>query len=500
MTYINSYKGQDWLLPPSIKQMIPENHICFFVEEFVENLDFSEFDLKFEGAGAPAYHPRILAKILLQGMLSRERSSRKIASACRENFVFMYLSEKLNPDFRTICRFRKNNVNFLKQVFKETVNLASKCNLLDLSFIAIDGTSIKANANRRKVLEKEQLSKLNETIDQIFEEDLKQDELDEKLSEENLTPKNKKDFKKIVSDYRKDKNKLKEKLENAEEEFKDEKNRKKVSLTDPQSRVIKNKMGMREPSYNTQLSVDKNQIIVATDVCQDENDSNQLIPQINNVQNNVELTGNEKFSVDCGYSSGENIKKAEDNKIDLFVPSFAQAQKLNGNELNLNHDQYEYDEEKDELIVGKDRFVFRKSSVWKGGRKVCIYQCKQLKKKKIVPFFFRERLRMRDKMETKEAKQIYALRKITVEPVIGQIKENFRLRQFNLRGLAGAKNEINIVASAHNIVKIWKMVGNLREDSSDNKNLEIFIWVYYEENWIVRQPLVYYAKMNDFYV
>ncbi|HII29920.1 TPA: transposase [Candidatus Woesearchaeota archaeon] len=69
--------------------MIPENHICFFVEEFVENLDFSEFDLKFEGAGAPAYHPRILAKILLQGMLSKERSSRKIASACRENFVFM---------------------------------------------------------------------------------------------------------------------------------------------------------------------------------------------------------------------------------------------------------------------------------------------------------------------------------------------------------------------------------------------------------------------------
>ncbi|OIO63846.1 hypothetical protein COT48_02010 [Candidatus Woesearchaeota archaeon CG08_land_8_20_14_0_20_47_9] len=89
MSYINSYKNQDWLLPVSIKQMIPENHICFFVEEFVENLDFSEFDLKFEGAGAPAYHPRILAKILLQGMLSKERSSRKIASACRENFVFM---------------------------------------------------------------------------------------------------------------------------------------------------------------------------------------------------------------------------------------------------------------------------------------------------------------------------------------------------------------------------------------------------------------------------
>jgi transposase len=94
--------------------MIPENHICFFVEEFTDNLDFSEFDLKFEGAGAPAYPPRILIKILLQGMLSKERSSRKIAAACRESFVFMYLAEKVNPDFRTICRFRRENASFIK--------------------------------------------------------------------------------------------------------------------------------------------------------------------------------------------------------------------------------------------------------------------------------------------------------------------------------------------------------------------------------------------------
>jgi transposase len=94
MSYKDSFKNQNWLLPPSIKQMIPENHICLLVEEFVESLDFSEFDLKFEGAGAPAYHPRILAKILLQGMLSKERSSRKIASACREKlafFIFLFI-------------------------------------------------------------------------------------------------------------------------------------------------------------------------------------------------------------------------------------------------------------------------------------------------------------------------------------------------------------------------------------------------------------------------
>lgn len=118
MTYINSYKNQDWLLPTSIKQMISVDHICFFVEEFVDSLDFTNFDMIYEGAGHPAYHPRIIMKIIIQGMLSKERSSRKLASACRENFVFMYLAEKVQPNFRTIARFRRNNKGFVKETFK----------------------------------------------------------------------------------------------------------------------------------------------------------------------------------------------------------------------------------------------------------------------------------------------------------------------------------------------------------------------------------------------
>src|SRR3989338_4386037 len=107
MTYIASKKDQNWLIPQSIKEVIPKEHICFFVEEFVESLDFTNFDLIYAGAGHPAYHPRILMKVLIQGMLSRIRSSRKLAAATRESFIFMYLAEKVNPDFRTIARFRK---------------------------------------------------------------------------------------------------------------------------------------------------------------------------------------------------------------------------------------------------------------------------------------------------------------------------------------------------------------------------------------------------------
>ena len=135
MAYIQSNKNQNWLLPLSIKDLIPKQHICFLVENFVESLDFSKFDMISEGAGHPSYHPRIIMKIIIQGMLCKERSSRKLASACRENFVFMYLAEKVQPNFRTIARFRKNNASFVKEAFKETVNLASKYDLIDLNLI-----------------------------------------------------------------------------------------------------------------------------------------------------------------------------------------------------------------------------------------------------------------------------------------------------------------------------------------------------------------------------
>ena len=140
----------------------------------------------------------------------------------------------------------------------------------------------------------------------------------------------------------------------------------------------------------------------------------------------------------------------------------------------MKHDNYEYDEEKDELICEGYRYRRRKSYFRKDGRKIASFFCDELRKKKDIPEFFRERLRMRDKMATVEGKKIYALRKITVEPVIGQMKENLGFRQFLLRGLEGANIELNIVGTVHNLKKIWKrlrekekMEGREREMRSD---------------------------------
>jgi len=474
MVYMSSYRGQNWLISQSIKDMIPQNHICFFVEEFVDSLDFTNFDMISDGAGHPSYHPRIIMKIIIQGMLSKERSSRKLASACRENFVFMYLAEKVQPEFSTICRFRRNNKEFVKEAFKETVNLADENDLIDLSLICTDGSKIKANASKKMFLTKEQLGKLDSIIDKMIEEDINQDDIDKEICgnrEENLTNLEMKNLKGIVKTYRENKNKekIKEKCKKAIEEFDKDSQIKRVSLSDNDCRMMKNKKGFFELDYNIQFTVDsKNQIIVANDVCQDRVDTHQLQPQIKNVRENIELKENTKVAADCNYNCGENLKFLEDNSIEGYIPTISQEQELDNREKTVIEDDYEYDWEKDEIIFKNVRLKY--FSTWNQGKKprMRIYRSEDGKIMKKVIEFFRERLRMKNKMETTDAKKVYGLRKTIVEPVIGNVKYNLGFDEFRLRGIEKARIELNLVSLTHNLKKIWIARGKL---TINNKNI-----------------------------
>jgi transposase len=472
MTYISSYKGQDWLLPTSIKQMISDKHICFFVEEFAESLNFSEFDMICEGPGHPSYHPRILVKILLQGMLCKERSSRKLATACKENVVFMYLAEKVQPNFRTIARFRKNNAKFIKETFKDTIDLASQNGLIDLNLICTDGSKVKANSNKKMYVKKEQIGQLNSIIDKMIEEDINQDEIDKEIygeKEEGITDIEMKNLKGIVKNYRnvKNKEKLKENCKKAIEEFDKDSQIKRVSLSDPECRMMKNKKGFFELDYNTQFTVDsKNQIIVANDVCQDRTDTFQLQPQLNEVKENIDLKTDTKIAADCNYSNGENLKFLEDNSLEGYIPNISQTRKLDDRGGTIKQDDYEYDFKKDEIILKGIKLKFQAMWKNKGEKKQRYYKSEDGKIVKRIPEFFRERLRMKKKMETEESKQIYSLRKTIVEPVIGNIKYNLGFIEFSIRGLEGAKIELNIVSIAHNLKKVWLARGKIKNKKS----------------------------------
>jgi len=180
MAFIQSFKEQTWLLPPSIEDLIPEDHVCFLIESLVDALEYSSFDIKYSGAGHPAYHPRVPLKLLIMGVLDRVRSSRRLARNARENVVYMYLSEKLSPDFRTISDFRKDKAELVKEAFMHTVTLAREEGLLDLSHLSTDGTRIKANAANKRILTKDELAVLLGFVEGELEEWAKQDAVEDK--------------------------------------------------------------------------------------------------------------------------------------------------------------------------------------------------------------------------------------------------------------------------------------------------------------------------------
>src|SRR3989338_2313120 len=191
----------------------------------------------------------------------------------------------------------------------------------------------------------------------MIKEDIEQDEIDEgsyDKKEENITDLEMKNLKEIVKNYRdvKNKEKLRENCKKAMEEFGKDSLIKRVSLSDPECRMMKNKKGFFELDYNVQFTVDsKNQIIVANDVCQDRTDAYQLQPQIKNVEENISLKRDTKFAADCAYNTGENLKFLEDNKIFGLIPTISQAQIFSGRKSTVKEDDYEYDEVKDEIIV-----------------------------------------------------------------------------------------------------------------------------------------------------
>ena len=157
--YIKSYRNQNYILPPNITDLFSEDHVCYLIEQITDELDYSEFNKKYAGAGHPAYYPRIPLKLLLMGSVDGIRSSRRIAKQSSENVVYIFLSEKTQPDFRTISDFRKDNKNLLKNVFLQLNKFALENGLIDLSHIFTDGTSVKANANNRKTIDKKTLEK-----------------------------------------------------------------------------------------------------------------------------------------------------------------------------------------------------------------------------------------------------------------------------------------------------------------------------------------------------
>jgi transposase len=490
VVFIKSLRNQVWTLPPDIRDLIPSDHICYLVESFVDEMDFSEFEIRYDGSGHPAYHPRIMCKILLQSMLDRVRPSRAVARNVRENIVYMYLAEKLQPDFRTISDFRKENENLIAKLFKNTVKAAKDLGVIGLEQLSTDGSKVKASASKKSAVTKDILKVIEEYVKNELKKGIEIDKVEDEhfgncRGYDQLNESEKHKVKSVVVKYIKQVNKdesdsrqkeIEETVKEALNEF-DKDSIENVSLTDQESRFMINKKGIFELSYNTQITVDhKLGIIVANDVCQERNDVHQLKPQIELVEENCSLLNEgTKICADSGYNSGNNIHFLNQKKLDPYITEQEETTKTaTGNVEDIKFDirNFEYKEENDEFICPENkRLKFLHEGYEKErGRKYRIYkgtECKECESSKNctkrkdgvrqlkIAEFSKERKQLADKMKTEKAKKIFRQRNQVVEPAIGNYKENLGFREFLTRGLKSVKNEFNLVCTVVNLRKIW---------------------------------------------
>jgi len=472
MAYIKSFRNQNYLLPPNITDLFSEDHVCYLIEQITDDIDYNDFDDKYAGAGHPAYHPRIPLKLLLMASIDAQRSSRKIAKLSSENVIYIYLSEKTHPDFRTISNFRKDNKELLKQVALQLNKFALERGLIDLSHIITDGTTIKANANNKRTIDKETLEVLSKYIDDAIEEGIQVDEEEDKLYGDrgmHQLPKDLSDrekrkpvVQKMVEEINKalKENKadeVKQNLKNIKQEM-DDKGLKKYGFTDNDSRYMKSKKGNSELSYNAQVTVDKNGLIIGNNVVQEVDDRHQLLSNINQVEEDFgELDEGTKVIADGGYEKACDMQTLDDKGYDLYVPG-----------KNVNSDKkfakanFTYNEEADVYISPNGEILKNSGSYFnkKQQRRLTIYKGIVDGKKKVIHALPEDKLlnQIKEKLRSEKGREIYGLRKQTVEPVIGDLKENRNFRSFSLRGIDKVQLEFSLVCLAYNLVRINNMI------------------------------------------
>jgi transposase len=425
-TFRSYVPEQNLLLPPSLREWLPENHLSYFVSDVVDQLDLSVIESIYEEEerGQPPYHPRMMTKILVYGYCVGVFSSRRIQKRLVEDVAFRELAAGNQPDFRTIADFRKLHLAALEELFGQVLRITLETGTMKLGRVVVDGSKVKANASKHKAMSygrmqetekrlREQVRKLmsqaeaaDAAEDTQYGRERRGDELPEELRRRETRIQRIREARRALQE------RAREQAQSAGKKPEEAKPTPKAqyNFTDPESRIMKGPDGFVQ-AYNTQIAVEPNfQFIVGQMVTPAANDKQQMAPLVEAIQ---EQSGQkpEEVLADSGYSSEENLKYLTKKRIEGFVATEKQK-----------HDER--------------RGPCKRGPLPKGSSRV---------------------ERMQRKLETKVGAAVYALRKTIVEPVFGQIKQARGFRQFLLRGLEKVRGEWALVCMTHNILKLHKI-------------------------------------------
>ena len=393
---------QAYLLPPSVKDVLGETHLCFFVHRVVEKLDLGEFEAAYSEEGQRAYHPAMQLKVWLYAYALGVTSSRRLEQRIREDLAFRYLAGGAQPDYWALNEFRKRHGRAMNDVFTQVVELARSTGMGRLGHVAIDSTRIAANAaaDSAETIEKlrAERAKIRKKI-RRWQKQCDREEPNEgggtELAREAI-------------------GKLERRLEEIPGRIERLKKAgmKKMSRTDADSRFLRDRQGFTL-GYTATMAVSEDHLIVAQQISQAGNDNDLLVPLVERVERECGEVP-QQVSADSGFFSLNNLQALEEREIDAYVPDTNLARVLN-----------------------------------RGGR---------LRQHACHP----AHQRMRRKLRLPEGQQTYRRRRELIEPLWGVLKEQRGMRRFRLRGLAKVAIEFTFAATALNLTRLWRVAPHLR--------------------------------------
>jgi len=426
-TYRPYLPEQDFLLPPSPRDWLPEGHLAYFVSDLIDQLDLSAITTVYEDEerGYPPYHPVMLTKVLVYAYCVGVFSSRRIQRRLAEDVGFRVLAAGNEPDFRTIADFRKTHLAALKGFFEQVLRLARELGAPRVGRVALDGSKVKANASKHKAMSygrmREKQQQLRDEVKQLLAQaeaadaaedveygvDRRGDDLPAELQRRESRLTRIREAKRVLEARAKEEAAAAgQPAESAKPDSKAQYN-----FTDPESRIMKGPDGFVQ-AYNVQVAVDELQLIVGQAVTQETNDKHQLMPMITTIERQSGDTPTALLA-DAGYCSDQNLAAMTHTTIDAYISTRKQKH--------------------GERPGPCPRGPLPKSAT-------------------LID-------RMSRKLHTKAGAAVYAARKAIVEPVIGQIKQARGFRQFLLRGVDKVQGEWSLVCTTHNILKLYRLCG-----------------------------------------
>ena len=494
--------NQNLLLPPSLEELIDPNHSVRVVNQVIDNLNLDPILKKYDGGGCPAYHPRLMLKVLIYGYLTNLYSSRKIEQALQQNIHFMWLSGMSYPDHNTINRFRSDRLKgVLKEVFSQVVLLLVDHGHITLKEAYLDGTKIEANANRYtfvwgKAIKrsrdriKSQLKELWSYAEIVAKEELEHNEPDdfEEINAEKVLQtienidkalEGKEVEKKIKQKLSYAKKNWPDNLKRYDRQEKQMGDRNSISKTDTDATFMRMKEdhmlnGQLKPAYNWQIST-QDQYILGYTLHQTTADTTTLQTHIESLKDNLGENP-EVLVADAGYGSQENYEYLENNHIEAYVKfnNFHKEQTRKWKDNPHRIENLYYNKELDcyycpmgqamEFIGNKKRKtklgyiqVYKKYQAKNCNGCPMRGACNKAEGNRIIevnPKLARYKQLIRKKLLSEKGLKYRSQRPADVEAVFGNIKHNHNFKRFMLRGLEKVEIEAGLISMAHNLRKM----------------------------------------------